>query len=480
MANARLGARVRALRRREGLTQSEFAKQIEISGSYLNLIENDRRPLTANVLIRIARKFDVDLERFSQDGEESLVRELIEVLGDPFFESHALTSADIRRLASTTPEVGRALIRLYREHTSLHDSATQLAAKVSDASELPGVRNARLPTEEVNDLIQAHLNYFPALEASAEQLWQRAALDPDGLYVGLSRYLESTLNVTVRIERSRAMKGTLRRYDPGRRQLRLSELLPPRSRNFQLALQAGLLTMGDYLDEVVKDERLTSRDARTLCRVALSNYFAGAVLMPYQPFFEAAEQERYDVELIGNRFRTSFEQVCHRLTTLRRPGAEGVPFHFIRVDIAGNISKRFSASGISFARFGSGCARWNVYSAMRSPGSIRRQVSIMPDGSTYFCIARTLRKGRGGFHAPHQLLAVGLGCNITYAPRVVYSDGIDLVAAAATGVTIGTSCRTCERDQCAQRAFPSIHRPIRMSEDVRGASFFSSAPETLT
>jgi predicted transcriptional regulator len=196
--------------------------------------------------------------------------------------------------------------------------------------------------------------------------------------------------------------------------------------------------------------------------------------MPYRRFQAAAEAERYDIELIGNRFRTSFEQVCHRLTTLRRPGAEGVPFHFIRVDLAGNISKRFSASGIRFARFGSGCAKWNVYAAMMSPGIIRRQVSVMPDGTTFFCVARTLRKGRGGYNAPHPVLGVGLGCSIEHAPRLVYADGIDLEAAAAAGIEIGTACRTCERERCAQRAFPSLHRPIRLSEDVRGVSFFAA------
>jgi len=476
-SSPRLGARVRALRRREGLTQSQFAKRIEISASYLNLIENDRRPLTANVLIRIARHFDVDLERFSEEGEENLIRELVEVLGEPFFEEHSLMSTDIKRLAATTPEIGRALVRLYREHEKLHATATQLAARVSDASELPGVYNARLPTEEVNNLIQQRFNYFPTLEAGAERLWQDAQLDLDSLYVGLCKHLESALNVTVSVEPARTMQGMLRHYDPARRTLRLSERLPTGSRNFQLALQVGLLTMGDYLNEFAKDESLTTRDARVLCRVALSNYFAGAVLMPYDRFHTAAEEERYDIELIGNRCRASFEQVCHRLTTLRRPGAEGVPFHFIRIDIAGNISKRFSASGIRFARFGSGCAKWNVYSAMMIPGTIRRQISTTADGKTYFCIARTIRKGRGGYHAAHPLLAIGLGCDISHASRLVYADGIDFNAAAP--IPIGTSCRTCERDGCAQRAFPSLHRPIRLSENLRGVSFFTTGEEPL-
>jgi predicted transcriptional regulator len=209
-----------------------------------------------------------------------------------------------------------------------------------------------------------------------------------------------------------------------------------------------------------------------LARVSLANCFAGAVLMPYGPFLAAAEAERYDIELLGHRFRTSFEQVCHRLTSLRRKDRAGVPFHFIRVDLAGNISKRFSASGIPFARFGSACSKWNVFHAFMTPGRIRRQLSRMPDGRTYFCIARTLRKGAGGFHAPHPVQAIGLGCEVRHARELVYADGVDLDSPSVL-VDIGTSCRLCPRKDCAERAFPSLERPLRIDEDVRGASFFS-------
>jgi predicted transcriptional regulator len=284
--------------------------------------------------------------------------------------------------------------------------------------------------------------------------------------------MEHALKIKVRIGRIHETKGAIRRFSSDRRELMLSESLPPRSRTFQLALQIGLIELREYFDRVVSDRRLTSNDSRVLCRVSLANYFAGAVMMPYQRFLEAAEEERYDIELLGNRFKTSFEQVCHRLTSLRRPGAEGVPFHFVRVDIAGNISKRFSATGIRFARFGSACSKWNVYAAFLTPERIRRQVSRMPDGTTYFCIARTLRKGRGGFLAPHPIQAVGLGCDIQYAPRLVYTDGMDLSNLDAA-IPIGTSCRTCERINCQQRAFPSLHRPLEVDENVRGISFFS-------
>ena len=469
---SQLGARVRSLRRREGLTQTAFAQRLEISTSYLNLIENNRRPLSATVLIKLAGAFDIDLQTFSSSGEDRITRDLVEAFGDPVFEDFGLTSADLREMAARSPQLSQAVLALYRNYQQLQESASALATQVSDRQDLMSFQRARLPTEEVTDLIQEQLNHFPRVEEAAEALWEEARLDPEQLYSGLLRHMKQNLKVKVRIVQIRETGGAIRRYNPDRREVMLSESLPPRSRTFQLALQIGLIELGPYFDRVVADKRLTSNPSRVLCRVALANYFAGAVMMPYTRFLEAAEKERYDIELLGNRFKTSFEQVCHRLTSLRRPGAEGVPFHFVRVDIAGNISKRFSASGIRFARFGSACAKWNVYAAFLTPERIRRQISKMPDGTTYFCIARTLRKGRGGFLAPHPIQAVGLGCDIQYAPKLVYTDGMDLTSTDAA-LPIGTSCRTCERINCQQRAFPSLHRPLQVDENVRGISFVS-------
>jgi predicted transcriptional regulator len=221
---------------------------------------------------------------------------------------------------------------------------------------------------------------------------------------------------------------------------------------------------------------LTTPESRTVARVALANYFGGAVLMPYERFLQAAKSLRYDIELLGHRFRTSFEQVCHRLTTLQRPGSEGVPFHMIRIDVAGNISKRFSASGIRFARFSGACPRWNVFSALSTPGLIRVQLSRMPDGKSYFCLACSVRKDSGGYLAPHAVQAIGIGCPASMARELVYADGIDLENLEAA-VPVGVTCRLCERMDCTQRAFPPLQHPLRVKEGVRGVSFYAPASE---
>ncbi|CAN98895.1 MULTISPECIES: helix-turn-helix domain-containing protein [Sorangium] len=467
-----LGAKVRALRRREHMTQVDLAERLGVSASYLNLIENNRRPLTAPLLIRLAQIFQLDLQNFASEEDVRLTADLHEVFGDPIFESHGLTNADLRELVAASPNVARAVLTLYRTYATTRESLDTLGERLAGDG-FVGVDNSRLPSEEVSDLIQRRMNHFAELEEGAEALWREAELDADDVYRGLVRYLHATRGIEVRIVRVADERQAMRRYDPDRRVLSISEVLPPRSRRFQLAHQLGLLTQSTAIDRILRDENLTTPESRALARVALANYFAAAILMPYQPFLEAARAERYDIELLAHRFGTSFEQVCHRLTTLRRPGAEGVPMHMVRIDIAGNISKRFSGSGIRFARFSGACPRWNVHAALMTPGMIRIQLSQMPDGAVYFCIARTVRSDRGGYHVPHTVQSIGMGCDVRYARELVYADGIDLDNIGAA-VPVGVTCRTCERLDCAQRALPALQHPLRLDENRRGVSFYAS------
>jgi predicted transcriptional regulator/DNA-binding XRE family transcriptional regulator len=465
-----LGAKIRALRRQRGLTQAQLAGRLGISASYLNLIEHGRRGLSAPILIKAAETLDLDLKALSTETHARIVADLMEVFGDPIFEHHDVTNAEVRDLAAASPTAARAVLALYQAYRAAREAADTLAATLSEG-DLEGIDSSHLPTEEVSDLIQRHMNWFPEMEEGAEALWRDARLDRDYLYTSLVRYL-GELGVQVRIVRTAEMKGAVRRYDPETKTLWLSELLRRGSRNFQLAYHVGLLAQAAALDRIAADPHLTSDSSRALARVALANYFAGAVLMPYGAFLEAARSERYDLELLGHRFRTSFEQTCHRLTTLRRPGAEGVPFHMVRVDIAGNISKRFSASGLRFARFAGACPRWSVFEAFTTPGLIRTQLSQMPDGATYYWVARTVLREGGGFHAPRSMLAIAMGCEVSHARSLVYADGVDLDAPEAV-VPVGLTCRLCERMDCEQRAFPPLQHPLKVNANVRGVSFYA-------
>lgn len=477
----RLGGKVRALRRRENLSQVQLAERLGISPSYLNLIENNRRPLPAPLLIKLAQQLHVDLGSFATDEDARLVSDLVEAFADPFFEEHALSSTDVREMASSSPGAARAVLSLYRAYQATRSMTEDLSSRLTEGENAAALERSHVPSEEVGNLLQKHMNHFPELELGAELLWKRAHLDTDDLYSGLVRHLEREHHVSVRIDRmsGRAQSGRatsgglLRRYDPTTRVLTLSELLPTRSRTFQLAYQIGMLEQRAALDALTAEAHLTADESRALARVALGNYFAGAVLMPYSPFLEAARQQRYDIDVLGRRFRVGFEQVCHRLTTMRRAGDEGVPFHMVRIDVGGNISKRFSASGIRIARYSGACPKWNIFAAFQTPGMIRIQVSRTPEGAVYFCLARTIQKDSGGYHAQQPVMVVGLGCSIEYAREMIYSDGIDL-GNPDICVPVGTTCRTCERNDCEQRALPSMKSPLVVDENIRGSSLYAT------
>lgn len=465
---------MRALRQRSGLTQAVLAERLQISPSYLNLIEHDRRPLTAPLLLRLAQVLDLDLKAIAAGEDAKLAGDVIEVFADPLFEGATPGEAELRDLALSSPDLARAIVRLHHAYTAAHASAQTLATQVLDRHDVPGMDRAGLSSEQVTDFLQRHRNHFPELEVEAERVWSEGKLEGEELFVGLSRHLESRHGVTVQMATAGQMPGAVRRYDPERRTLVLSEVLRRGSRNFQLAYQIGLMECSAALDGLVRDPTLTSDESRVLGRVTLANYFAAAVLMPYAEFLKAAQEERHDLDLLQHRFRCNFEQVCHRLCTLQRPGAEGVPFFMVRTDRAGNISKKFSANAVPLPRFGGLCPLRNVHGAFLQPNVLRTQISRLPDAVTFFSVARTIRKHRGGYHAPEILYAIELGCELDRARDLIYTDGMDLSNPAGV-VPVGVTCRLCERMDCPARAFPSIHKPLQVDENVRGVSFFAPA-----
>ena len=440
-----------------------------MSPSYINLIENNRRPLSANLLLRLAREFGLDLGDFQLGDDGRVTADLLEVFGDPLFADVELSRADVVELAASMPTVASAILSLYDRYRVARSSIDSMADQLSDGASGVGIRRAD-PSEEVNDFIQRRGNYFSDLEEAAEELWESARLRSGEIYPRLIEYLAHEHQIETRLVPA-GRGGAMRRFDRERRLLELSEVLPPRSRRFQLAHQVALITQNALLDEVVDSDGLSSDESRSLARVVLANYLAAATLMPYEPLRKAALEVRYDLELIAHRYQTSFEQVCHRLTTLRRPGAEGIPLHFVRVDVAGNITKRFSSSGFRLPRFSGACPRWNVYDAFLTPGVFRLQLARMPDGVVYFCIARTIQRASGGYNQPHVVHSIGIGCEVSHAREMVYADGIDL-GNLGSATPVGVTCRTCDQPDCEQRVFPPISRPLRLDENVRGRAFY--------
>jgi predicted transcriptional regulator len=236
---------------------------------------------------------------------------------------------------------------------------------------------------------------------------------------------------------------------------------------FWIAHVTGLLEQGDTIDRLIRQAKLSNHEAGALARVALANYFAGALVMPYESFLESARSLRYDIERLQARFGTSFEQVCHRLSTLQRRTSPGIPFYFLKIDIAGNVLKRSSATRFQFARFGGPCPLWNVHQAFAQPGQTLVQLAATPEGTTYLCIARTVSFSAGSYLSRPRAVAVGLGCDVGYAGQTVYAKGIDLGDAEAAE-PIGPGCRACDRTDCRHRAFPPIGRALDVGTAERG------------
>lgn len=457
-----LGPQIRRIRRERGLTQAEMATDLGVSSSYVNLIERNQRPVSADLLVRLAATYNVDLARLDSAETDELFGALAAAFADPILHEAGATRDDALELASGNPVLGAAVAGLYRAWRSAQDELIE--ARVS------GSRAADDPVEEARTFLHAHRNHFPDLDAWGENV--AAERSAGALFDALAARFAQNHGLRVRVLPASVMAGAVRRLNRHNREVAISEALDLASRTFHLALQLALIEAGAMLDRIVNASKFETDAGRRLARAAIANYAAAAIMLPYGSFLKAAEELGYDIETLGRRFGASFEQIAHRLTTMRRKGAEGVAFFFLRVDAAGNVSKRFSGDIFPFARYGGSCPLWTVHEAFRAPRRIVTQVIQLPDQSRYLSIARTVTSGAGGHGAPHVERVVILGCAIADAPRLVYGKGLDT---DAEGTPVGVTCRLCERPDCAARAHPPIRRRLIIDEHRRLAAPFSFA-----
>ena len=455
MSSAPIGRTLRRLRMEHALSQQALAAKLGISASYLNLIEHDQRKITATLLIKLAEILHVDLAALSGKEERQLEAGLREAFSDALLGAEPVPEAELAALAAL-PNAARAILALYRAWRVSSEDASGIA--------LPSGRRVLLPTEEARDAFHERANHFPEIEAAAERIGGELAASPAEMNHAVAESLRRRHGVSVRVA---ALPDTLRSYDPVTRSLTLSEQLPRESRGFHMAFQLVLLEAREVVEQIVTSFDPSSPEAASLIRIGLLNYAAGCLVMPYGPFLAAARELRHDVEMLAARFSVSFEQVCHRLSTLQRQGERGVPFFFLRIDPAGNVSKRFSAAGFPFARYGGSCPRWVVHSALATPGVIRVQVAELPDGGTFLCFARTVSRMAASWAEPKPVHVVAMGCDISHAENLVYADTLDIERAA---VGIGLSCRLCDRPSCRSRAFPPLDHRLALDPLTRGAS----------
>ncbi|SNS03649.1 helix-turn-helix domain-containing protein [Antarctobacter heliothermus] len=450
------GAKLRDIRTRLHLTQKDFAAKLGISLPYLNQMENNNRPVSTTVVLALAQEFGFDVTELGQGDAERLVTDMREALADPVFGETTPQLADLRLTASNAPVLARAFLALHRAYRQTHERL----ASLDEALGREGAQLQPSPWEEVRDFFHYCDNYIDAVDRAAEHFAQLHAGETTIRSACIDRL--ETRGITVRFSQTSPMRA----FDDERQELVLSSLLPVETQTFQLLVQVALFRQNQLLEATLDLARFQSEEARAIAKLGLANYFAGAAMMPYKAFLAAAQETRHDLELLAARFGASIEQVAHRLSTLQRPGAKGVPFFFVRVDQAGTITKRHSATRLQFARFGGACPLWNVHRAFETPGRFLRQLAETPDGVRYISLARDVSKTGGHFGAPVRRYAISIGCEVRHAAALVYADDLDFTRASAFE-PIGISCRICERTHCHQRSVPPLEKRLTTTPNRR-------------
>ncbi len=450
------GAKLRETRQRLSLTQKDFAARLGISLPYLNQMENNNRPVSTTVVLALAQEFGFDVTELSTGDAERMASDMREALADPVF-SDPPPLADLRLTAANAPALARAFLELHSAYRQTHERL----ASLDEALGRDDAQTQQSPWNEVRDFFHYCDNYIDAVDRAAERFGTIGPPRQSAQERAVARLGEIGISV-INVDSDK-----LRHLDRGNGVLYLSSRAAPETRSFQMLLQLALLTQDQLFEATLDLARFQSSEARAIAKIGLGNYYAGAAMMPYGAFLDAAQDCRHDLEILSSRFGASIEQVAHRLSTLQRPGAKGIPFFFVRVDQAGTITKRHSATLMQFARYGGACPLWNVHRAFETPGRFLRQLAETPDGVRYISLARDVSKPGGSFGAPVRRFAIALGCEVKHAEALVYADNLGLSNPAAFE-PIGISCRICERTNCHQRSIPPLERRLQVRPDERG------------
>ena len=475
-----MGRRLRELRLERELQQGEVARRLGVSAAYLSLIEKGKRSVQLPLLLSALQIYGIGMEEFMASlGEPRVDEGLARLLDEPLLRTLNLSRDDLSSLGGE-PKVATtiaALFNLYKNtRGQLDHLLADLARRERDEPRAEGdIGFDYSPFDEVTDFLESHGNYFPALEERADAFRVEASLPDRVTTADLVRTLRETLGIEVELVEGHDASSVIRRFDPGEGRLRISVDVPAHRRKFQLAHTIGLLLLdqADLHESIATDHAAQHSETGRLLKIHLANYLAGAILLPYGPFYEQVMRARYDVERLVTVFGSSYETVAHRFCNLGDPERRGVPFHFLRVDVAGNISKRYSATGLKFPHGTGSCPKWAVHGAFMTPHTIHRQYSVFPDGSRYFCFARVQSEPDRGSLALGTVYAIGLGTHADHAKKLAYADDMPFVDPVKMSVPVGTTCRFCERTDCNQRAAPSYKFAFRVDENIKKDNFFS-------
>ena len=445
------GTRLAEVRQGLGMTQTALAKALGMSLSYLNQMERGHRPVSREVASGLAERFGVDIGLFTRDEADRLAADLAEALADPALRDTSPGAAERRLVAANAPRFGHAFLALHRAYVRAQERLASLDQVLDRPSTTPW------PWEEVRDFFHYCDNYIDVIDKAAERFAGAVGFTGPNRLAAAIHWLRDTHGIETRHE-----GAALRHFQD--QTLTLSPEASTATQAFQLAHQVALLTQDKLLEATLDLARFQTDEARAIAKIGLANYFAGAATLPYTDFLRQARALRHDIQALAARFDASLEQIGHRLSTLQRPDARGIPFFFARIDQAGTITKRHSATRLQFARFGGACPLWNVHQAFEMPGRILRQLAETPDGVRYLCLARDITKPGTHFRAPTRRFAIALGCEVAYADQLVYADDLDL---SGPFEPIGVSCRICEREPCHQRSVPPVERRLALDPNRR-------------
>ena len=467
----KIGPKIKSFRRQLGLQANKLAEQLGISASYLNLIESGKRKIDGDLLLKVCEELKIELSDLTNKSDLNLVNDISELLDDKLFEDLDIVGPEVKDLVNTNPKIAKALIKLgdnfkQKDHEIIN-KVENLSGKIIDS------RKTAFPGEVISDFLQEKKNYFPKLEEFANSVFEKVQKNNRTRYVALCEFLKTEYSITVKDVIPDEGKPFSKIFDKNKKELLLSDYNSLETKKLHAAAQIAQEGAMEEINNYLSEFKFPTEESKRLTQIALLNYCGAAILMPYRLFHSECKKLKYDLELLQNTFATSFEQVAHRVTSLQDPKLPGIPFHFLRVDVAGNISKRFSLSGIEIPRYGGACPRWNVYSAFSRPGVIQAAVSKMTNGEKYVCIARTVEKGVGRYGQKKSMLSIGLGCEAKYAKDFVYTENLSL-SDKKTEIPIGVSCRTCDRLDCSQRAFPPLHKKFDVDVNARGVSVYVS------
>lgn len=463
-----IGPHLRRLRNDASETQVQMARRLGISAAYVNLLENNQRSVSVALLLRLFEHYKVDWHDIAEEGTSGQLADLRGALQDPLFDEIRPDLLQLRAAQTHAPGLIQAFLRLHSAYLSATDQLLALAARPDEM----GPVFAASPESAVHQFFRRHRNHFPDLERAADAFWGMSSPDTDDLYPAMKARLLSRHGISVRVVRVADMPRSLRQFDQAKSEVRLSEALDHPNRLFQLSHVLALIECREILDALLDQSDIETPQGRARGRVELANYFAAAVLMPYDAFLAEARMSKYDLDHLATRFGVSFEQACHRATTLQRDGAIGVPLFFLRVDKAGNVTKRFNATDFHLAEYGGACPKLDLHMTFRLPGRIVPQLVEMPDASQYFVFARTVDRPTFERSGQDNRLAVAMGCTIAHAPEIGYAEGVALQGAHVT--QIGINCRICPRAGCEQRAHHASVLTVPVDESRRGPTRYDA------